>query len=145
MDFEDRLAEILFDDGALTAHFEARPTEEWFFALTSLGIAPNPAQPDRPYIVWKELPDQVHEEVKETSNSRFRNFQFSVYDEKGSFTRINAILNDLRRVVKNMAPFTTEEGIHCSASDHMGFSGQIVDDGYDSCVRYAIARFNVSQ
>lgn len=149
---EDHLATAIQTDEPIAAFFKVddiadgdpRPPEEWFFASSSLGLGENVPVPTRPYIVWKELPDVVHQAVRETSHARDRNFQLFVYDHKGDFTRINAIMKELRRLVKGIAPFTTEDGTRCSESLWGGVSDSITDDGYDSCVRFGMATFTVS-
>lgn len=126
-------------------HFDSRPIEEWYFASSSLGLGENAPIPDRPYIVVNELTDRVHQEVRETSHSRTRNFQIFVYDHKGDFTRINKILEDLRDVVKGLAPFSAPDGTWCSASLWGGISGQATDDAYDSVVRFGNVQLTVNR
>jgi hypothetical protein len=142
------LEEQIITDEDIEAHFieedEERTSEDWYYSSTSLGIGPNKAVPKRPYIVVNELPDFVHRVVEETSNARNRNFQIFVYDAVGDFTRIDAILADLRKRVKAMAPFTTEENVRCSQSTWLGVSGRIMSDGYDSCCKFASVQFTVS-
>ena len=141
---EDHLAQAIQNDPDIQAFFGERLADEWFFASSSLGLGENEPVPPRPYIVWNELTDVVHQAVRETSNARNRNFQIFVYDYKGDFTRINQILKELRRLVKGMAPFTTDDGVRCSESLWGSMSGNITDDGYDSCVRFGTAVFTVS-
>jgi hypothetical protein len=134
----------------MKAHFlnddaTQRPIEDWWYASSSLGLGPNIPVPRRPYIVHNELTDTVHQEVRETSNARDRPFQFYVYDHKGDFTRINNILNDLRDVVKGMAPFLAPDGTWCFDALWVGISGQVTDDGYDSGTKFATVRFTVSK
>jgi hypothetical protein len=132
-------------DPDMLEFFPARDVEDWFYSASAMGLGENKPVPKRPYIVWNELPDQVHRTVEETSDARNRNFSFYVYDEQGDYTRIEAILNALRNVVKSMAPFTTTDGVRCSASTWQGVSGQIPNDGYDSCTKFASVSFTVSR
>lgn len=122
-----------------------RAGEDWYYSSTSLGIGPNKAVPRRPYIVVNELADFVHHEVKETSNSRTRNFQIFVYDEVGDFTRINSIMKALRTRIKAMNGFVTGDGVRCSGSQWNGISARIQNDGYDSIARFASVQFTVSE
>lgn len=144
MSVEDYFTQQFTEDAAIAAHFVEREISEWWFASSSLGLGPNIESPVKPYIVWNEGPDFVHHSVSETSNARNRIFRFYVYDDKGDFTRINAILEEIRRVAKNMAPFVTPDGIRCSASRWDGISGQIPDDGYDASTRFGTLRLTVS-
>jgi hypothetical protein len=114
-----------------------------FHEMSSLGIGPEVAVPERPYIVYKELPSVEYVEVAEQSNVELRSFQIFVYDHRGDFSRINQYLRRIKQVVKQMAPFEYE-GSRCSGVLWGGMSGYVVDDGYDSNTRYGIARFTVS-
>lgn len=150
MTLEAYVEEQISEAAAVMAHFKnpdesQRPIEEIWYASSSLGLGENPPVPPRPYMVWNELTDLVHQEVRETSDARNRNFQWFVYDHKGDFTRINEILADLRSLVKGMGDFTTEDGIRCSESHWSGISGQATDDGYDSAVKFATVRFTVNR
>lgn len=146
---EDYLAQQISECEPITSQFvddqgDPRPFESWFFESSSLGIGPNLPVPQRPYIVWNEGDDFVHQVVRNTSNARDRTFRIYVYDYKGDFSRINSILEALRDLVKQMAPFTTEDGVRCSDSLWVGISGRFLDDGYDSSTRFGTARFTVS-
>lgn len=147
---EDVLAQALTTDTAIAAYFDtdrhgnARDVEAWFFGPSSLGEGDSPAVPDRPYMMWNEGNDVPFRDVEKATNATVRNFRIYVYDYKGDFTRINAILKEVRRVVKAMAPFVTLEGEKCHESKWAGMSGNLVDDGLDSCVRYGFAEFAVS-
>ena len=125
-----------------------RPVEDWFYGPGVLGVGDEPADPPKPYMIYGELPGFAYQTVRETSNAGQRNFQFFVYDEKGDFSRINAILRHLERIVKGMAPFehTDTDGVlwRCSESVWTGISGTTPDPQYDSSVRYGTARFTVS-
>lgn len=122
-----------------------RDPSTWFYASHSLGIGPVTGNPEKPWLAWNELPSQANREVRRTSNSQMRNFHIFCYDEEGDFTRVNDILSVVRRIVKEMAPFTTPEGHRCSDSDWIGISGNLPAAEYDGVVRFGIARFVVSQ
>lgn len=130
---------------SVVAHFSGRDVKDWWYESSSLGLGPNEPVPERPFIVVNELPDFVHRTVEETSHARDRNFQIFVYDERGTFTRINAIMESLREAVKAMAPFTTDGGIRCSQAVWAGISGQIPNDGYDSGTKFASVQLTVSR
>lgn len=137
---EGHLVQTILADPAI-----AEIVGDRFYASGSLGEGPNPAQPQKPWMAWTELPSAPYREVQKTSNSQLRLFQIFVYDDKGDYERINRILSICRRIVKSMYPFETEDGVRCSGSEWGGFSGNIVDDGYDASVRFGIARFTVSE
>lgn len=147
---EDFLATAISQNALVVADFRNpdnsdRPFADWYYEVTSLGIGPNLPVPQRPYIVWNEGPDFVHQEVRETSNARDRNIALYIYDFKGDFTRINRILANLRTVVKGIAPFVADDGTRCSEALWRGISAKFADDGYDSCTRYASIQLTVSE
>lgn len=98
-------------------------------------------------MVYKELPSQAYRAVDEITEAERRTFQFFVYDEKGSFDRINLILRHVKAVVKGPLKsfWIPETGIRCFESEWGGLSQNIEDDGYESCARYGIAYFIVSE
>lgn len=144
---EDFLVNRLVTDAELLAMdgLDGRAPETWLFASRSLGIGPVTGNPVKPWLAWNELPATPFQEVRRTSNAQMRNFNLFVYDEEGDFTRINNILVVVRRIVKEMAPFTTPGGTRCSESDWIGISGNLPAAEYDGVVRFGIARFVVSQ
>lgn len=145
MSVEDYIAaEVIGDVPVQTLMGDARPAEEWYFAASALGEGDHPETPDVPYIVWNELATQPFQEVSETSDAQWRVFTLWVYDEEGNFARINEVLNELRRIVKAMAPFTASDGVRCSSARWDGISGNITDQGYHQNVRFGTARFMVS-
>jgi len=149
MTIEDHFSVAITADTGVQSHFRTpqavdRPVDEWWYANSSLALGPDNPVPERPYIVWGELSDDVHREVEETSDASTRTFRFFVYDRKGDFTRINEILKEIKGVVKRLDFFTTEDGVRCSGVAWLGLSEQFPDDGYDSCARYGTVRFTVS-
>jgi hypothetical protein len=144
---EDHLAQTIMNDAEMQAFFQAgRDPFDWFYASSSLGNGDNPAVPTKPYVVWNELPAVAYQQVKKLSDAQLRTFNLYVYDEKGDFTRINAMLRVLRRIVKvDLDHFQLEDGTRCSASEWVGISGNIEDDGYDAIVRFGTARFTVNR
>jgi hypothetical protein len=139
------MVQKIVTDEELLALFDPRLAADFFYASSSLGQGPVPADPPKPFMTWTELPSQPFREVRETSNAQIRSFQFFVYDEAGDFTVINQTLEVVRRIVKQMAPFTTPEGHRCSDSEWFGISGNLPADAYDGVCRFGTARFVVSQ
>ena len=128
---------------------DLRPPEQWFFNTFSLGEGPVPANPGVsfgfPWMAYKDLGGVPYQTVEKASNAQQRNFQYFVYDEGGDFTVINAVLRVARRIVKEMAPFTTDDGHRCSDSKWTGISAQLPADAYSGVCRFGTARFVVSQ
>lgn len=142
---EDFLIPAIEQDVELLAFLGGREPATWMFQTSAVGEGENPDIPDRPHIVWKEGTAIPQAAVAKTSNAQWRQILFYVYDDAGDYGRINAIMRHLRRIVKGIAPFTTEDGTRCSASEWMGISGQIQDQGYHLITRFGTARFMVSQ
>lgn len=142
---EGLLSSTIATDNDLLAFLEDRDPSTWLFQKSSLGEGDNPDIPPRPYIVWNESDSIPQAAVKETSNAQWRQFNFYVYDDAGDYGRVNEILRHLRRIVKELAPFTADDGSRCSQSDWVGISGQIEDGGYHLITRFGTARFMVSQ
>lgn len=139
------LVTAIAEDVALKTFLDERDPATWLFQKSSLGEGTNPEVPPRPYIVWNEATSIPQAAVKETSNAQWRVFNFYIYDDSGDYGRINEIGRHLRRIVKALAPFTTDEGHRCSQSDWTGISGQIEDQGYHLITRFGTAQFMVSQ
>lgn len=142
---EDFLIRAIEQDAQLLIALDGREPATWMFQTSAVGEGENPDIPDRPYIVWNEGVAVPQAAVKESSNAQWRTFTFYIYDDSGDFGRINAIMRHLRRIVKAVAPFTTEDGTRCSASEWVGISGLIQDQGYHLITRFGTARFMVSQ
>ncbi len=150
MTLEAHLEEEIVGDAVIAGVFldatgDPRPPEEWYFAASSLGLGDNLPVPDRPYIVWNELADNEHAEVRETSDSRTRFLQWYVYDHPGDYTRIDQILLLLKRRIKAIGDFTTPDGFVCMQSEWNGTSGQIPSDGYDSCTKFGSSQHTVNR
>lgn len=141
------MVQVILSDTELLAveGLAGRDPGDWFYASHSLGADGLPGSPNKPWIAYNELPSSANRSVRKTSDSQVRTFQFFVYDDRGYFARINEILRILRRIVKEMAPFTDEDGTRCSDSDWLGFSGNLPADSYDGVCRFGTATFVVSQ
>lgn len=137
---DSEIAELFVDDEG-----NPRDPETWFFSSESLGKGDNPAQPERPYIVWNELSDQEHPEVRETSDARTRFFSWYVYDRMGDYTLIERILYRIKKRIKALDHFTTADGVVCSESRWLGTSGRIPSDGYDSSTKFGTSSHTVSR
>lgn len=112
--------------------------------LTAVGLGPNAPYPPKPFIVLTELPSTVIPEVQETSNGRLRYFQLWAYDDLGDYTAIDKILARFREVAKAFAPLKTAEGDVCMESKVTEISGDLQDEPYQACAKYAIARLSCS-
>ncbi len=136
---ESLLVAALSADSALQAIVGDR-----IFAASSLGVGSNPQVPDRPYVVWNELPSIPFREIRETSNCQARLFQLWAYDEIGDWTQINAMLSHTRRICKALVPVQTSQGYNVSGQEWLGLSGLIADQTYHVNSRFGTVRFIVN-
>jgi len=113
------------------------------FAPTALGVGNIPADPQKPYLTWNEMPSDRVASVRETSRATLRQYQFFVYDEAGDTLRVNEILSHLRRVVEDLAPYN-QDGIRISEATWLGESQVYSDDEMGAVVRYGLAQFMVN-
>ena len=149
---DEILVTALESDVVLSALFDSRQTETpWLYSSSSVGIGENPEIPEFPYVVYNELPSAPYQEVRKISHSQQRLFTFYVYDEMGDYARINTVLQEIRRILKDLAPFEIKPnaeypaGLRCSDVRWDGISSRIVDDGHHAGVRFGTARITVSE
>jgi hypothetical protein len=119
--------------------------EARIYAAGALGQGTIPEHPEKPYVVWNELPSTPFEQVDETSDAQQTFYTFYVYDHLGQIAKINEALRIIRARVKAMATFHADDGTFCMDSRWMGFSNTFTDREYDASVRFGTARFDVSQ
>ena len=122
--------------------------EARIYAASTLGEGEHPEIPEKPYLVWNELPSTPFDEVAETSDAERRVYTFYVYDEMGVFENIDAALRRIRRLVKDMPPFRAGEDPDddfCMGTKWAGLSNRFNDQTYDSSVRFGTAWFDVNQ
>lgn len=109
--------------------------------LGTNGIPPNPA---KPYIQYNELQSFSFREVRETSNAKNRFFQIFVYDDRGSYTRINNALNIVDEALKGLVGQRSPTGILCLDSFISGRSRELEDAQYHAFVKFTTVEFTTS-
>lgn len=110
----------------------------------SLGVGTTPAKPQVPFLMYKELVSQPYAAVRETSRAKARYFQFFVYDEPGSYLRIERILQIVRENVLLLVAQVSPSGVRCIDVEWQGESGDIPDPELNTILRIGTARFTVS-
>lgn len=108
-----------------------------FYASGTLGIGNVPANPDRPYCMYTQLPANAYQEVRKTSTATLRFFQFYVYDDRGDFARIDNILAAVRETIPGLVDkVDTSNGATCIEAIWTGESPDIADDQHDTNVKF---------
>lgn len=79
----------------------------------SLGKRGIPAEPPKPYMMYKVTAEISHQAVRETSSASDLYVEIFVYDKGGSFTRINTLLDLVRENVVGLAGQTSDTGARC--------------------------------
>ena len=117
-----------------------------FYQSSSVGIGGVPANPDRPYCLFMELPSIPFQEVRHTARAVNRIFQVFVYDERGDFTRIDNILAAVRETILGLVlEVDTSTGARCIESLWTGDSQDITDDQHDTSAKFSLFQLTSSK
>lgn len=108
------------------------------FRAGSLGHGNIPAKPKFPFVVYREVDVQAINVAKDTAPETRRHvWQIYVHDERGSYSRIDSILEVLRETVVGLTYQTSSTGAYCREAVWNGTSGDSEDPTYDSNMKYA--------
>lgn len=108
------------------------------YAANSLGVDQVPEQPKKPFIVMREMDVVALKIAKDTRPNIARKvFVFYVHDERGSYTRINRIIEVLRDTVRGLTDQVSDTGSRCLEATWDGTSADLEDPAYSSNVKYA--------
>lgn len=131
---------------ALTGNVELNALiHQRHFQGSALGVGDVPESPEFPWLAYSELPSSPYFAVKETSRAKARTFQFFVYDERGSFLRIELILGLVRETLLSLVAQVSPSGARCTDVEWQGESSEISDPDFNSNLKIGTARFTVSQ
>lgn len=122
----------------------ANVIEDRVYQSSSLGIGDIPEKPKLPYILYTELPSFPYREVRETSNASLRTFQIYIYDEPGSFLRIEDLLELVRETLIGLAGVVSPSGARCTDVDWRGYSEDFTDTVRNEIFRFATFNFTSS-
>lgn len=111
----------------------------------SIGVGDTPADPEKPYIVMGELAPGLHPEVRDTARTTSHFFQFHVYDERGSFLRIDRLLSVIRDSVLGLVAVTSASGARCTDVEWTDASGDLSDPQLDANAKFIIMRVTANR
>jgi hypothetical protein len=134
------LFSVLKDTPALQEKVDRR-----IYRQGSLGIGETPPEPQLPYILVTELPDVVHQQVRETGTARDRTFQLHVFDKAGSFQRIKEIIEVLRETVRELPTMESTSGAFCIDALWQGVSQDITGIDEKKCSKFATVTMTSSK
>lgn len=132
----DLIFESLMADTELQDYVDSR-----IYEASALGVDDVPANPEKPYITYQELDSAAFPEVRETSQAQARIFQFFVYDERGSFTRIGDIIGVLRQTLSSLSGKSSTSGTRCTDAVFRGTSADVPDIQQNANVKFATFQF----
>lgn len=122
------------------------PVSGRVYAFSTLGRDGVPADPDKPYLMHKEINTVPYQEVRETSRARAKVIQIFAYDHTGSYDRIDSILDAVRDTILGLegqrSPLT--EAL-CMRVSEDSTSGDLKDDTTGLNVKFSIYRFTSSK
>lgn len=108
------------------------------YAANSTGVGDIPENPKKPFVVMREMDTLAYNIAKDTNPDLNRKvFQFYVHDERGSYSRIDRIIELLRETVRNLSNQQSPSGARCLEATWNGTSEDLDDPSYDSNVKFA--------
>lgn len=108
------------------------------YAANSLGVDKVPENPKKPFVVMREMdtnPFNIAKDTRPYANRKI--FMFYVHDEKGSYSRIDRIIEVLRETVRSLTDQVSDTGSRCLEATWEGTSGDLEDPTYNSNMKYA--------
>jgi hypothetical protein len=118
---------------------------ERVFSQGVLGVGDIPANPARPYIQVNLGESAAFREVRDTSRSLDASCRVYVYDDMGSFTRINDIHRLVRETLEGLGGTVSPSGRRCTACDFSTLGGEDVLPDRKLNVRVATYRITGPQ
>lgn len=118
---------------------------ERIYASGALGVDDIPPKPQRPYIqiAFGEAPG--HDEVKDTSRSVSGFVRVYVYDDRGSFVRIDDIHRLVRETIEGLSGAVSPSGRRCTDAAFLTLGGEDVMASLDLNTRMAAYRLTGPQ
>lgn len=102
------------------------------------GLTEIPANPKKPFIVFREIDVLFENVAKDTSPDVCRRvFQVYIHDERAGYTRIDQILAVLRETVRGLTDQVSSTGARCIEATWNATSADTEDPTYDSHMKYA--------
>lgn len=110
----------------------------------SLGTADIPARPERPFSLFKQLDSIPYPAVQETSRAARHDYLVYVYDDKGSYARIDRLLRLIRDACVAQVGQRAPSGVQCTGAEYFGTSADLVSQELDCFTKYVTIRFTAS-
>lgn len=118
-----------------------------FWKSGALGTGQIPADPETPYAMYRITNEQEHQSVRETGRPKDLWYQFYVYDDRGSYTRIDDALDRMRETVRGIRDLQEDppSGPRCMEVVWLGRSGEM-EEGPPThrFVRFGTAKITAS-
>lgn len=109
-----------------------------YYAANALGVESIPEKPKKPFVVGREFEQVPFHIAKDTQPHIHRvPWQFYVHDERGSYNRIDLIIDQLRETVIGLTDRVSDTGSRCLEVVWSGTSADLEDPTYDSFMKFA--------
>lgn len=110
------------------------------YASGAKGVGEIPADPTHPYIqlAWGEAGQ--YRAVRETSRATRHSLRVYVYDERGSFVRIDNIHRLVRDTIEGLPGMVSPSGASCTDTEFITLGGEDVVASTNENVRMALYR-----
>lgn len=108
-----------------------------FYAASSLGRGRIPADPKKPFAVYKvmdTIPSNVALDTAPDASEHI--FNVYIHDERGSYTRIDQIISALKQTIRGLTSQTSSTGARCLEARWIGTSADSEDPTYDSAMKF---------
>lgn len=115
------------------------------YAAGALGVDDIPAKPERPYIQYTLGEGPQYMTVREESTSLAHPLRIYVYDNRGSFVRIDEIHRLVRQTVEGLGGMVSPSGRRCTDATFITLGTEDVVAALDVNVRMAAYRLTGPQ
>lgn len=115
------------------------------YASGALGVDDIPAQPQRPYIQFAFGEAPQYATVRETSTAAAQSLRIYVYDDRGSYVRIDEIHRLVRQTIEGLGGMVSPSGRRCTDAMFLTLGGEDVVAALDANVRMAAYRLTGPQ
>jgi len=106
----------------------------------SLGVGPIPADPETPYAQYAVSSSTPYLEVRETGKTQRHLLTVYVYDERGDFTRIDAIHKVVKDTVEGLTGQQGDDGWQCTDALFTTIGSDLTDNVRNLGVKVASFR-----
>jgi len=116
------------------------PADLRMYPSGSLGVDPIPAEPATPYAQYALSSSTPYLEVRETGRSLRHLLTVYVYDERGDFTRIDAVHKIVRDTIEGLTGQVGEDGWQCTDALFTTIGSDLTDNVRNLGVKVASYR-----